>query len=40
MLFGFALAVVVGFLLTAGPTWSNHETASGASLAALVALSC
>lgn len=38
MLFGFALAVVVGFLLTAGRTWSNHPTASGANLAALVAL--
>ena len=38
MLFGFALAVVVGFLLTAGSSWSNRPTLSGAPLAALAAL--
>ena len=38
MLFGFTLAVVVGFLLTAGRNWSNRPTPSGASLAALAAL--
>ncbi|MGZ5129982.1 MAG: NnrS family protein [Caldimonas sp.] len=38
MLFGFALAVVVGFLFTAGRNWSNRPTPSGAALAALVAL--
>ena len=38
MLFGFALAVVVGFLLTAGRNWSNRPTLSGAPLAALAAL--
>jgi uncharacterized protein involved in response to NO len=38
MLFGFVLAVVVGFLLTAGTNWSNRPTLSGAPLAALAAL--
>ena len=38
MLFGFALAVVVGFLFTAGRNWSNRPTPTGAPLAALAAL--
>ncbi|HKR39909.1 MAG TPA: NnrS family protein, partial [Paraburkholderia sp.] len=38
MLFGFTLAVVVGFLLTAGRNWSNRPTLSGPPLAALAAL--
>jgi uncharacterized protein involved in response to NO len=38
MLFGFALAVVTGFLLTAGRNWSNQPTPSGRSLQALAAL--
>lgn len=38
MLFGFALAVVVGFLFTAGRNWSNQPTPTGAPLAALAAL--
>ena len=38
MLFGFALAVVVGFLLTAGSNWTGRPTLSGAPLAALAAL--
>ncbi len=38
MLFGFALAVVVGFLLTAGRNWSNQPTPTGWTLAALAAL--
>jgi uncharacterized protein involved in response to NO len=38
MLFGFALAVVVGFLLTAGRNWSNRPTPTGLRLAALAAL--
>lgn len=38
MLFGFTLAVVVGFLLTAGRNWSSRPTLSGAPLAALAAL--
>jgi uncharacterized protein involved in response to NO len=37
MLFGFALAVIVGFLFTAGRNWSNQPTPSGSLLAALVA---
>lgn len=36
MLFGFALAVIVGFLFTAGRNWSNQPTPSGARLGALV----
>ena len=38
MLFGFVLAVVVGFLFTAGSNWSNRPTPTGATLAALAAL--
>ena len=38
MLFGFALAVVVGFLLTAGRNWSNQPTPTGLSLALLAGL--
>ncbi|HEX5687522.1 MAG TPA: NnrS family protein [Ideonella sp.] len=38
MLFGFTLAVVVGFLFTAGRNWSNRPTPTGALLAALAAL--
>ncbi|ASJ76221.1 NnrS family protein [Granulosicoccus antarcticus] len=29
MLFGFVLPVIVGFLLTAGQTWTGHKTLSG-----------
>lgn len=38
MLFGFALAVVVGFLLTAAQTWTGRPTLRGAPLQALVLL--
>lgn len=38
MLFGFALAVVVGFLFTAGRNWTGQPTPSGAPLMALAAL--
>jgi len=38
MLFGFVLAVVVGFLFTAGRNWANRPTPSGAALAGLAAL--
>ena len=38
MLFGFVLAVVVGFLFTAGRNWSNRPTPTGTALAALAAL--
>jgi len=38
MLFGFALAVIVGFLFTAGRNWTNRPTPTGAALAALFAL--
>ncbi|HOM11852.1 MAG TPA: NnrS family protein [Rubrivivax sp.] len=38
MLFGFVLAVIVGFLLTAGRNWANQPTPTGAPLAALAAL--
>ena len=38
MLFGFTLAVVVGFLLTAGQNWSGRPTPSGPWLMALVSL--
>jgi uncharacterized protein involved in response to NO len=38
MLFGFTLAVVVGFLFTAGRNWSNRPTPTGGLLAALAAL--
>jgi uncharacterized protein involved in response to NO len=38
MLFGFTLAIVVGFLFTAGQNWSNRPTPKGLPLAALAAL--
>jgi uncharacterized protein involved in response to NO len=38
MLFGFTVAVIVGFLLTAGRTWTGLDTTRGAALAALAAL--
>jgi uncharacterized protein involved in response to NO len=38
MLFGFALAVIVGFLFTAGRNWSNRPTPTGGKLAALALL--
>jgi uncharacterized protein involved in response to NO len=38
MLFGFALAVIVGFLFTAGRNWSNQPTPTGGLLAALTLL--
>lgn len=38
MLFGFTLAVIVGFLFTAGRNWSNRPTPTGAPLAALALL--
>lgn len=38
MLFGFTLAVIVGFLFTAGRNWSNRPTPTGATLAALALL--
>ncbi len=38
MLFGFTLAVIVGFLFTAGRNWSGQPTPTGAPLAALAAL--
>ncbi|OYT90659.1 MAG: short-chain dehydrogenase [Burkholderiales bacterium PBB3] len=38
MLFGFAGAVIVGFLLTAGKAWTGLATPRGAKLATLVAL--
>ena len=38
MLFGFALAVVVGFLLTAGRNWSGRPTLTGKPLMALALL--
>jgi len=38
MIFGFALAVVVGFLFTAGRNWSGLPTPTGWRLAALAAL--
>jgi uncharacterized protein involved in response to NO len=38
MLFGFAVAVIVGFLLTAGKAWNGLGTPRGAPLAALVLL--
>jgi uncharacterized protein involved in response to NO len=37
MLFGFALAVIVGFLFTAGRNWTGQPTPTGATLAALAA---
>lgn len=38
MLFGFTLAVVVGFLLTAGSNWTGRPTLRGVPLAALALL--
>ena len=38
MLFGFAVAVIVGFLLTAGKAWTGLPTPRGAALGALAAL--
>ena len=38
MLFGFALAVIVGFLFTAGRNWSGQPTPHGRALQVLVAL--
>ena len=38
MLFGFVLAVIVGFLLTAGRNWANQPTPTGAPLMAQAAL--
>ncbi|MGZ3420548.1 MAG: NnrS family protein [Polyangiales bacterium] len=38
MVFGFAIAVVAGFLLTAVRNWTSKPTASGATLAGLVLL--
>ncbi len=38
MLFGFVLAVLAGFLLTAGQNWSGQPTAKGVYLAALAGL--
>jgi len=38
MLFGFALAVVVGFLFTAGRNWTDRPTPTGGGLAALALL--
>lgn len=37
MLFGFVLAVVVGFLFTAGRNWTGQPTPTGGTLAALAA---
>lgn len=38
MLFGFTLAVIVGFLFTAGRNWANQPTPTGPLLAALAGL--
>lgn len=38
MVFGFAVAVIVGFLFTAGRNWTDRPTPTGAWLAALVVL--
>ncbi len=38
MLFGFAVAIIVGFLMTAGKTWTGLPTPRGALLAALALL--
>lgn len=38
MIFGFALAVIVGFLFTAGQNWTQQPTPTGGALAALVLL--
>jgi uncharacterized protein involved in response to NO len=38
MLFGFAVAVIVGFLLTAGKAWTGLATSRGTTLAAMAGL--
>jgi len=38
MLFGFAIAVIVGFLMTAGKTWTGLATPRGAALGGLILL--
>src|SRR5262249_26042103 len=38
MLFGYTLAVIAGFLFTAGRTWTGQPTPTGAALAAYVLL--
>src|SRR5687767_9081498 len=38
MLFGFAFAVIAGFLLTAVRNWTGRETANGPGLVTLVAI--
>jgi uncharacterized protein involved in response to NO len=38
MLFGFAVAVIIGFLLTAGKAWTGLATPRGATLAAMAGL--
>lgn len=38
LLFGYAFAVIVGFLFTAGRNWANQPTPTGAMLAAIAAL--
>ncbi len=38
MVFGFAVAVIAGFLLTAARNWTGEQTTSGARLGALVGL--
>jgi len=40
MIFGYAYAVIVGFLFTAVRNWSNQPTPSGTKLAAIVLLWC
>jgi len=38
MLFGYAFAVIAGFLLTAARAWTGHPTPTGAALAGIAAL--
>jgi uncharacterized protein involved in response to NO len=38
MIFGYAFAVIVGFLFTAGRNWTNRPTPTGAALAAIATL--
>ena len=38
MIFGYAFAVIVGFLFTAGRNWTNRHTPTGAALAAIATL--
>ena len=38
MIFGYAFAVIVGFLFTAGRNWTNQPTPTGMTLAAIAAL--